>query len=93
MILATNFESTRIVDVTKIFYFQLVGEKSKFYTDEEAENILSNNDSEYFSSDENFVYRETNILYQDIHILWKALNPEKTKTITYQQFERVFYFI
>lgn len=70
--------------------FQIVGQKIKYYTDDEAENILSNNDSEYFATDENFVYRETNLLFQDIHILWKALNPERTKTINYQQFERVF---
>ena len=70
--------------------FQIVGQKIKYYTDDEAENILSNNDSEYFATDENFVYRETNLLFQDIHILWKALNPERTKIINYQQFERVF---
>lgn len=84
LILATNFESTRTID--------LVGEKIKYYTDDEAEAILSNSasgDRNYFDYEETFAYRESNFIFKDIHSLWKALNPEKHKTITFEQFEKV----
>jgi hypothetical protein len=84
LILATNFESTRIID--------LVGEKVKYYIDDEAEAILSNSasgDRNYFESEESYIYRESNFIFQDIHSFWKALNPEKTKTINFEKFEKV----
>jgi len=43
-------------------------------------------------ADENFAYRDSDIIFKDISSLWKALNPSAEKTITYEQFERLFFF-
>jgi len=82
MLLHTYFESTRLL--------QLNGEKIKLYTVDDEENIFSNNQSEYFQSEDQFNFLATNDIDNYIKLLWKTLNTENLDNIKLEQFKLLF---
>jgi hypothetical protein len=67
----------------------LTGEKIKLYTIEEEENILTNNNSEYFRYEGQFKELDTDSVEKIIRLMWKALNDEKTEKIQLEKFNYV----
>ncbi len=82
ILLHTYFESTRLL--------QLNGENIKLYTVDEEENIFSNNQSEYFLSEDQFNFLATNDIDNYIKLLWKTLNTENLDNIKLNQFKLLF---
>ena len=83
LLLHTNYESTRILTLT--------GEKLKLYTIEEEENILTNNNSEYFRYEGQFKELDTDTIEKIIRLMWKALNDEKSEKIGLDKFNYVYF--
>jgi hypothetical protein len=79
--LHTNYESTRILTLT--------GEKLKLYSIEEEENILTNNNSEYFRYEGEFKEIDTDTVEKIIRLMWKTLNDEKSEKISIEKFKYV----
>jgi len=70
---------------------QLNGEKLKLYTVDDEENIFSNNQSEYFQSEDQFHFLSTQEIDNYIKLLWKTLlNQENIDSIKLEQFKLLF---
>ena len=82
ILLHSYFESTRLL--------QLNGEKIKLYTVDDEENIFSNNQSEYFQSEDQFHFLTTLEIDNYIKLLWKTLNTENLDNIKLDQFKLLF---
>jgi hypothetical protein len=67
----------------------LTGEKLKLYTIEEEENILTNNNSEYFLYDDKFKELDTDSVEKIVRLMWKSLNDEKSEKIAIEKFKYV----
>jgi hypothetical protein len=82
ILLHTYFEGNRLL--------QLNGEKIKLYTVDDEENIFSNNQSEYFQSEDQFHFLSTQEIDNYIKLLWKTLNTENLDNIKLEQFKLLF---
>lgn len=82
ILLHTYFESTRLL--------QLNGDKIKLFTIEDEENIFSNNQSDYFINDDQFLFLSTQEIDNYIKVLWKALNAENLETLKLEEFKLLF---
>ena len=80
--LHTNFEYSRLLNLN--------GEKPKFFTIEDEENIFSNNQSEYFHSEDEFHFLSTQEIDNYIKLTWKSINTEMIETIKFDQFKLIF---
>ena len=82
ILLHTHFESTRLL--------QLNGDKIKLFTIEDEENIFSNNQSDYFINDDQFLFLSTQEIDNYIKVLCKALNTENLETLKLEEFKLLF---
>lgn len=84
LLLHTNFESSRILNFN--------GEKVNLYTIDDEEDILSNNNCEFFNSQASeFKFLEIEKIVNCIKILWKTLSKNGTKDlITIEEFNLLF---